>query len=357
MTNTYWPEADDESANTSPAPSGVPGYDPATDPGFAPLQNEPFGQVLYHLAMGGDPRDLDPGRAPMVGQAQRLLQPPEPLTGGLLGDVRQHLASASAQPASGDGQGASDSEGALEVGNDDSDGDQGPVVAANAPVVQGPLDTNAPVPKYTSLVTATHLRSIFPQAKAAVIDQYVEPINAMFRQRGINTPEQQAAFFGQAAVEDPQLGQRELTGYRSTDALMNTFGGRFTTPEEAAPYVKMPVAAANRVYANRNGNGDEKSGDGYRYRGGGLIQITGRGNYRAVGLENNPEAIVLPESSVNASGIHWAATGLNASAANEMNRERYDQVSRTINGKKTKTANERWNAYQNALSVLRPARN
>jgi predicted chitinase len=330
MTDTSWPEADDETANASPARPGVPGYDPATDPGFAALQNEPFGQVLYHLAMGGDPRDLDPGRTPMAGQAQWLLQPPEPLTGGLLGDVRQHLASASAQPASGDGQGASDSEGALGVGNDDSDGDQGPVVAANAPVVQGPLDTNAPVPKYTSLVTATHLRSIFPQAKAAVIDQYVEPINAMFRQRGINTPEQQAAFFGQAAVEDPRMGQRELVN---------------------------SSADTNRVYANRNGNGDEKSGDGYRYRGGGLIQITGRGNYRAVGLENNPEAIVQPENSVNASGIHWAAAGLNSSASNEMSRQQYDNVSRRINGRRTRTVNERWNAYQNALNILRPKRN
>ncbi len=86
----------------------------------------------------------------------------------------------------------------------------------------------------------------------------------------------------------------------SAKALLATWPKRFT-PERAAEYAHQPEKIANYVYANRNGNGDEASGDGWKYRGRGDAQITGKGNYRAfnnvvhVDLVKNPELACNPQ--------------------------------------------------------------
>ncbi|WP_275472412.1 glycoside hydrolase family 19 protein, partial [Pseudomonas aeruginosa] len=78
-----------------------------------------------------------------------------------------------------------------------------------------------------------------------------------------------------------------------------------------------PRAIANNAYASRNGNGDEASGDGWRYRGRGLLQITGRANYRAAGaglgqpLEQEPELLEQPEFAALSAAWWWASHGLN----------------------------------------------
>lgn len=102
---------------------------------------------------------------------------------------------------------------------------------------------------------------------------------------GINTPQQRAAFLAQVAVESQESqNTTENLNYTTAQRLQEVFGrSRFPTPAAAAPYLRSPEALGNRVYANRNGNGDEASGDGYRYRGRGFMQTTGRENYRAVG--------------------------------------------------------------------------
>ncbi|WP_206531585.1 hypothetical protein [Affinirhizobium pseudoryzae] len=79
--------------------------------------------------------------------------------------------------------------------------------------------------------------------------------------------------------------------------LRRTFPQRFTL-EDAEDCARQPEAIANRAYANRMGNGDVASGDGFRFRGRGLVQITGRANYRAYGIEDHPEAAMEPERAV-----------------------------------------------------------
>ncbi|MBP2547522.1 putative chitinase [Neorhizobium galegae] len=71
--------------------------------------------------------------------------------------------------------------------------------------------------------------------------------------------------------------------------LLKTFP-RYFTPAEAAAYARKPEKIANRAYANRLGNGNEASGDGWTFRGRGLVQITGRANYRTYGIEQTPDA-------------------------------------------------------------------
>lgn len=80
----------------------------------------------------------------------------------------------------------------------------------------------------------------------------------------------------------------------SAAGLLRTFG-RYFSPAEAKVYARQPERIANRAYGGRMGNGDEASGDGWRYRGRGLVQITGRANYRRFGLEDFPDRALEPQ--------------------------------------------------------------
>ncbi len=93
------------------------------------------------------------------------------------------------------------------------------------------------------------------------------------------TPERAAHFFGQVATETGNFEKfAENLNYSAT-GLQNTFGKYFPGNIEEQ-YARQPERIANRAYANRMGNGDEASGDGWRYRGRGAIQLTGKNNYR-----------------------------------------------------------------------------
>lgn len=118
------------------------------------------------------------------------------------------------------------------------------------------------------------------------MNPYVEHWHDVLRQLlpdyEINTPQRIAAFIAQCAHESSDfVALKENLNYRPS-SLRKMFGKYFPTDELAAAYCNMPnkqEAIANRIYANRMGNGDEHSGDGYRYCGRGLIQLTGKDNY------------------------------------------------------------------------------
>ncbi|TCL70527.1 hypothetical protein [Rhizobium sp. BK251] len=84
----------------------------------------------------------------------------------------------------------------------------------------------------------------------------------------------------------------------SAQGLLATFPKYFSAAQAKA-YARQPVRIANRAYANRIGNGDEASGDGYRFRGRGLVQITGRENYRTYGIEDDPDAALQSSTAVS----------------------------------------------------------
>jgi putative chitinase len=83
----------------------------------------------------------------------------------------------------------------------------------------------------------------------------------------------------------------------SASGLLKTFP-KYFTPMQAQSYARRPERIANRAYANRMGNGDEASGDGWRFRGRGLVQLTGRDNYRKFGIENTPDKALELERAV-----------------------------------------------------------
>ena len=129
-------------------------------------------------------------------------------------------------------------------------------------------------------LTKEQLKQILP--KNPYIDQWFEALSQLLPEYGINTPQRMAAFMAQCAHESGGFtALKENLNYKAA-TLRKIFPKYFPTDEIANQYAGMPnkqQAIANKVYANRMGNGDEASGDGYRYCGRGLIQLTGKENY------------------------------------------------------------------------------
>lgn len=113
----------------------------------------------------------------------------------------------------------------------------------------------------------------------------------------------------------------------SAEGLVKVFPKYFKTMEEALPYHRQPEKIGNRVYSNRMGNGNEASGDGYKFRGRGAIQITGKNNYRAssIFLFNDEQVLdrpgyyATPEGAIRSACWFWTANNLNAIADNSDN--------------------------------------
>ena len=203
-------------------------------------------------------------------------------------------------------------------------------------------------------VTISQLRSIMPHAGAAA-GHYVEPLNRAMAAHGISRPTQRAAFLAQISAESGQLQLTTEDLSYSVQRLHRVWPHRFPTEAAAAPYAHNPEALANHVYADRFGNGDEASGDGFRFRGRGLMQVTGRINYRRLGFESHPEAMASPMSAANTAAAFMRNNGLNGRTMGVLNRGQFDAVSRTVNGG-SQGLQERWDAYQRALSALGVAR-
>lgn len=139
---------------------------------------------------------------------------------------------------------------------------------------------------------------------------------------GINTPKRLAAFLSQCAHESANFTKiRENLNY-SAKSLMKTWPSRFTTIEIANQYARNPEKLANKVYSNRNGNGDEESGDGWKYIGRGLIQLTGKENYmwfsKSIGIsvEQMPDYLSTFEGAVQSACFFWEINNLNELADN-----------------------------------------
>jgi putative chitinase len=166
-------------------------------------------------------------------------------------------------------------------------------------------------------IDLTFLVQICPNTRHLVLDSYVDPLNKIMDEFEINkNNERVAAFISQCAHESSDFNiVKENLNY-SIDGLRSIFPSHFRD-DEFSLYARNPEMIANRVYANRMGNGPESSGDGWRYRGRGLIQLTGKYNYEICGsdlgmsLEEMPSYLETPEGAVEAAGWFWNKLGLN----------------------------------------------
>ena len=149
------------------------------------------------------------------------------------------------------------------------------------------------------------------------LEQWCDALNKILPEYDINTPQRVAAFIAQAAHESGNFtALHENLNYRA-ETLMKVFPKYFPTDALAQQYAHNPEMIANRVYANRMGNGDEASGDGFRYCGRGLIQLTGKSNYQAFAdsvqmpLEDVPAYLQTFEGAVQSACWFWETNNLN----------------------------------------------
>jgi putative chitinase len=129
-------------------------------------------------------------------------------------------------------------------------------------------------------LTKDQLKQLLP--KNPYIDHWYDALSQLLPDYEINTPQRIAAFIAQCSHESAGFtALKENLNYKAI-TLRKIFGKYFPNDEIANHYASLPnkqEAIANKVYANRMGNGDEASGDGFRYCGRGLIQLTGKDNY------------------------------------------------------------------------------
>lgn len=171
------------------------------------------------------------------------------------------------------------------------------------------------------------------QLQKLKIDQkWLDPLNETLTKYQINTPQRIASFIGQCQHESGnfQLLQENLN--YSADALMRIWGSRFPTKEEADKYHRNPEKIANKVYGGRMGNTED--GDGWKYRGRGIKQLTGKENYRNCGnglgvdLVANPDLLLEPKYACLSAGWFWNKHNLNDIA----DKQDYETMTRRING-------------------------
>jgi putative chitinase len=148
--------------------------------------------------------------------------------------------------------------------------------------------------------------------------KWFEPLQETFEKYQINTPKRQACFIGQCMHESGGFKFLKENLNYSAKALMNTWPSRFPDMDTAEKYERQPEKIANKVYSGRMGNTED--GDGAKYIGRGLIQLTGKDNYKAFGeaigedLVSNPQLVEEPRYAALSAGWFWNKRGLNALA-------------------------------------------
>lgn len=197
-----------------------------------------------------------------------------------------------------------------------------------------------------------HLQACLPKANVHHLEEFLDGINETFEHFDISTPNRMAMFLAQTAHESGNFSATEENLNYAAKALLAFWPKKFAGVADA--YARKPEKIANRAYSDRMGNGPEASGDGYSYRGRGLIQLTGKDNYTACGkalgidLAANPDQVSRDPVAVLSAGWFWDTRKLNQWA------DKGDvlTVTKKINGG-TIGLEDRTSHYNHILEVLK----
>ncbi len=210
-------------------------------------------------------------------------------------------------------------------------------LAARHVVKIDPPEYNPPWFGFGGLKASFKRVSDFVGAYADRFDETALPnFNKVLSQYGINKSRLRFRhFMAQVAHESAHFSRLEENLNYSASGLRKVFGKYFPTDADAEAYARQPEKIANRVYANRMKNGDEASGDGWRYRGRGFIQLTGRENYQTIGaklglpLEEDPDAVSRDAVvALRVACAFWESRNLNRYA----DKDDINEITRRING-------------------------
>lgn len=163
-------------------------------------------------------------------------------------------------------------------------------------------------------VLAAGIAAVAPRLMGSEIAEWAEHLSEAAARWGIDTRGRLAMWLAQLAHESGGFTRlEESLRYRSADRLMEVWPSRFRSRAQALPYADNPEGLANLVYANRMGN--DRPGDGWKYRGRGLPMLTGAANYReaaratGIPIDREPDLAAVPEHSAQIAGWYWQRHG------------------------------------------------
>jgi len=184
----------------------------------------------------------------------------------------------------------------------------------------------------TKMITKEQLQKILP--KNPSLDVWYQSMTELFVEYEINTPKRIAAFIAQCQHESANFSVLSENLYYSAQGINKVFGRYFPTLNAAVPFAKQPEKIANVVYANRMGNGPTSSGDGYKFRGRGVFQLTGKSNYeqfaktKNMTLDELVKYLETPKGALESACWFWKTRNLNT----VIDTQGIDSVSKIING-------------------------
>ncbi|WP_423601233.1 glycoside hydrolase family 19 protein [Roseateles sp. MS654] len=225
----------------------------------------------------------------------------------------------------------------------------------------------------SNLITPAQLKKLFELASSDLLAKVADEVNRRPSAYHLDTKLRRAHFFAQVREEaGPSMDAKIEDLTYSPAALKGLFGYYGKHPDEADTdgYERGPKGTfkrkasqediANKAYSNRNGNGDQKSGDGWKYRGRGFIQVTGRSNYAAVSakyasvfgdasvdFERDPELVATFPYSLRSAICYWLINGLYRLADKGSSANDVDRVTRVVNAN-THSYKERQNHFKTA---------
>lgn len=203
-----------------------------------------------------------------------------------------------------------------------ADGIMGPATKKAQQEFPDPKPASAPVKSAAvnsgGLISVEVLQKLFPKNKNCT--ELSAALNAVLPQYQINTPQRIAGFLAQCGHESAGFTVLAENLNYSAEGLCKVFPKRFPTVAVAQPYHRQPEKIANKIYCDRMGNGSEASGEGYKFRGRGAIQLTGKDNYskfaKSIGktLDETVAYCETLEGAICSAAWFWDTNKINACA-------------------------------------------